>query len=157
MGFTTYITPAPAPQPTLLERIAALSGTQKTDILAAYEVDKKPDVLKHESGIKKDLIIAVNKGIDEVRALTKMIVREEVVMVAGTYDPETGDVITEPEFNDAPETIVDLKAEIALNFTEIFTSAQIGSIIDKMIAWSEVDAAGAPIGTAGVWSVEVVK
>ena len=157
MGFTTYITPAPAPQPTLLERIAALSGAQKTAILAAYEVDKRPDVLKHESGIKKDLIIAINKGVDEVRALTKMIVREEVVMVAGTYDPETGDVITEPEFNDAPETIADLKVEIALNFTEIFTSAQVGSIIDKMIAWSEVDASSAPIGTAGVWSVEVLK
>ncbi|GAG29707.1 unnamed protein product [marine sediment metagenome] len=157
MGFTTYITPAPAPQPTLLERIAALSGANKTAILAAYEIDKTPDVLKHEIAVKKDLIVAINKGVDEIRVLTKAIIREEIVLVEGVYDPVTGDVITEPVYLEAPETIAELKAQVALNFTEIFTSAQVGSIIDKMIAWSEVNASGAPIGTAAVWAVEVVK
>jgi hypothetical protein len=157
MGFTTYITPAPAPEPTLAERIAALNGGTKLAILAAYEVDKVPDVLKHEIPVPKDLIVAINSEIDAVRSLTKMIVREEILITEGTYDPETGDEITPPVYNDAPVTIPDLKAEVALNFVDSFTAAEVGAIIDKMIAWSEVDASGAPIGTAGVWAVEVVK
>lgn len=157
MGFTTYITPAVAPQPTLLERIAALSSTQKTAILAAYEINTQPDVLKHEIAVKKDLIIAINKGFDDVRALTKLIIREEIELEAGVYDPETGEVITEPVYNDAPGSIAELKAQVALNFTDIFTSVQVGAVIDKMILWSEVNASGTPIGTSAVWAVEVVK
>ena len=156
MGFTTYITPAPAPVPTLLERIAALSATQKSAILAAYEIDIKPDVLKHEIGVKKDLIVAIYKGVDEVRSTTKVTIREEIILVEAKYDEE-GKEITPPEFNEAPTTISELKSEVALSFTDIFTSAQAGAIIDKMIVWSEVDKGGKPIGTAAVWAKEVVK
>jgi hypothetical protein len=156
MGFTTYITPEPVAPPTLLERIALLSGAQKSAIVAAYEIDKAPDVLKHEIPVAKDLIVAINEGITAVRSNTKAIVREEILLVEGTYDEE-GNELTPPEFNEAPASIVDLKAEVALSFTDTFTSAEVGAIIDKMIAWSEVDADGAPIGTDGVWAVEVVK
>lgn len=156
MGFTTYIRPEPVAPPTLLERIALLSGAQKSAILAGYETDKKPIVLKHEVAVPQELIRAIYKEIDEIRALTKMIVREEIVLVDGTYD-EDGNEITPPEYNDAPETITELKAEVALNFVDIFTATQVGAVIDKMIEWSEVDASGNPIGTAAVWSIEVLK
>jgi len=46
---------------------------------------------------------------------------------------------------------------VALNFTDIFTAAQVGAVIDKIIEWAEVDASGQPIGTAAVWAEEVVK
>jgi len=157
MGFTTYITPVPAPQPTVLERIALLSGAQKTAILAAYEIDIKPDLLKHQIAVKKDLIITINREITAIRELTKSIIREEIVLVEEVRDPETDEVITEAEYNDAPETIQELKDEIALNFTDVFTAGQVGAVIDKMIEWSEVDSDGTPIGTAGVWAVEVLK
>jgi len=156
MGFTTYIKPVPVVQPTLLERIALLSAQQKTAILEAYEADKKPNDLKHEIVVKKDLIIAINKEIDTIRSLTKSIVREEIVLVEGTYD-ELGEELTPPEYNEAPESIDDLKAEVALNFTDVFTSGQVGAVIDKMIAWSEIDSNNQPIGTAAVWAVEVIK
>jgi len=156
MGFTTYITPAPAPQPTLLERIAALSSSQKTAILNGYAADTKPLVLKHEIGISQQLIVAINTEITNIRKLTKAIIREEILITEGAYDEE-GNEITAPVFNDAPTSINDLKDEVAANFTDIFTSGQVGAVIDKMIEWSEVDASGNPIGTAAVWSVEVVK
>jgi hypothetical protein len=156
MGFTTYITPEPPAPPTLLERIALLSGAQKVAILAAYEIDKVSDVLKHEIAVPKDLIIAINDGITAVHVNTKAIIREEILLVEGTYDEE-GNELTPPEFNDAPASVNDLKAEVALSFTDTFTSGEVGAIIDKMIAWSEVNASGEPIGTAAVWAVEVVK
>jgi hypothetical protein len=156
MGFTTYITPEPAPAPTLAERLAALSSEQKVAILDGYEIDKKPFVLKHEMGIPTDLIRAIYQEITNVRVTTKLIIRGEVLIEEGTYDEE-GNEITPPVYNDPPTTIADLKAEVALSFPDVFSAGQIGAIIDRMIAWAEVDAAGNPIGTAGVWAEEVVK
>ena len=156
MGFTTYITPAPVPEPTLLEKIALLSGAQKSAILAGYESDKKIHDLKHETGVPAVLLSAIYKEIDEIRALTKMIVREEIVITEGAYDEE-GNEITAPVYNDAPSTIPELEAEVAANFTDVFTADQVAAVIGRMIAWSEVDASGAPIGTVAVWAAEVVK
>ena len=156
MGFTTYITPEPQAPPTLLERIAALSSTQKAAILNGYAVDAKPLVLKHQIGVAQGLIAAIYTEITNIRVETKAIMREEILITEGTYDEEGNEIIA-PVFNDAPTSINDLKAEVALNFTDIFTAAQVGAVIDKIIEWAEVDASGQPIGTAAVWAEEVVK
>jgi hypothetical protein len=133
MGFTTYIRPEPAPQPSLKDRIALLSAAQKTAILQGFATDVKPHVLKHDLGIPIALVVAIRNEIEDIEATARILMREEVLITEGEYDTETGEEITPPVYNEAPETIAELKAELELNFTDIFTSAQISAVVELMI------------------------
>lgn len=157
MGFTTYIRPAEPAKPSIKDQIALLTGAQKTAILTGFAEDIKPNRLKREMGINVRLIEAINNEIEEIQALCRILMREELELEPAVIDQETGEEITPPVYNDAPETIAELKAEIELNFTDIFTPSQISSVVELMIDYSEIDASGAPIGDAATYAAEVVK
>jgi len=158
LGFTTYVQPAPPTPPTLAERFAALSGSEKLAILDGLSAKIIPNNLKAIAPIPKDLIQGVYLAIDAIEELSRLLMREEVLIEEGTYDPETGEEITPPVYNEAPATIADLKAEIILNSEGlIFTPAEIEMVIDRMILYSEINEAGTPIGTAAIYAAEVVK
>jgi len=149
-GFTTYIQPKPVAPPTLQERLALLSSDQKIAILNGYAEQIIPNRLKSDIAVEKDLIIELYRKIEGIEDLAALLMREEVVIVEGT---ET----TPPEYNTAPTTINDLKDEVYLNFTDVFSLAQVGAVIDKIIEYAEKDIDGNPIGTATVYADEVVK
>jgi hypothetical protein len=156
IGFTTYVQPEPAPEPTLAERFATLSGAQKIAVLDGFSAKTLPNDLKHSVAIAKDLIIGIYREIDAIEETARLLMREEVIITEGTYDG-SGNEITAPEYNTAPSTISELKAEVALSFTDIFTTAEVGAVINAMISYSEIDSSGSPIGTAAVYSAEVIK
>ena len=157
LGFTTYVQPAPPTPPTLEERFAALTGQQKVAILDGFTALIKANDLKHQINVPKDLIIGVYRAIDAIEELSRVLMREEVLITEGTYDPETGEEITPPVYNEAPATIAELKAEIILNSEGlIFTPAEIEMVIDRMILYSEINEAGTPIGTAAVYAANVI-
>ena len=157
IGFTVYVQPEPPVPPTLTERFAELTGQQKLSILAGFEAKVDPNDLKGDIGLAKDLIQGTYTAIDMIEELSRLLMREEVLLEDGTYDPETGDELTPPVYNEAPTTIEELKAEIVANGQGlIFTDAEIEFVIDRMILWSEIDEDGNLIGTAAVYTENVV-
>jgi len=156
MAFRTYIRPV-VEQPTLQEILASLSGTQKLSILNGY-ADRVPEGrLKHILPIPVAAIKSLYDAIDDVRDLSAQYMREEVLLVDEEIDPETGEVTTPAVFNDPPVDIVELKALVSTELDEVFTEAQVGAVINKMIEYSEIDADGNYIGTWTVYAAEVVK
>jgi len=158
LGFTTYVQPDELTPPTLGERFAELTGAEKLAILDGFSNKVLANRLKGEIGISKDLIQGVYLAIDAIEESSRALMRGEVVIVPGVYDPETGEEITPPVYNTPPATIGDLKDEI-IEVSEgvIFTDAEIGIVVDRMILYSEIDENGDPIGTPAVYAVEVVK
>jgi len=157
IGFTTYVQPEPPVPPTLAERFAELTGAEKLAILNGFTDKIQPNDLKATVAVKKDLIRGVYYAIDAIEELSRVLMREEVLLEEGTYDPETGEEITPPVYNDAPTSIADLKDEIIANSDGIiFSDAEVVIVIDRMISYSELDATGAPIGTAAVYAANVV-
>jgi len=157
LGFTTYIQPAPPVPPTLAERFAALTGQEKLAILTGFEDKILANRLKFETGIAKDLIQGTYLAIDAIEELSRLLMREEVLLEEGVYDPETGEEITPPVYNDAPTTIDELKDEIIANSTGlIFSEAEIEHVIDRMILFSELDEDGNPIGTPAIYATNVI-
>ena len=158
LGFTTYIQPAEPTPPTLEERFAALTNLDKMAILDGFSDKILANRLKSDLGLPKDLIQGTYLAIDAIEELSRSLMREEIVIEEGVYDPETGEEITPPVYNDAPATLDDLKVEILLNATNlIFTDSEIEVVVDRMISYSETDANGDPIGTAQIYATEVVK
>jgi len=156
MAFTTYIRPV-VEQPTLQEILASLSGTQKLSILNGY-ADRVPEGrLKHILPIPVAAIKSLYDAIDDVRDLSAQYMREEVLLVDEEIDPETGEVTTPAVFNDPPADLTELKALVSTELDEVFTEAQVGAVINKMIEYSEIDADGNYIGTWTVYAAEVVK
>jgi len=157
LGFTTYVQPAEPTPPTLAERFAELTGAQKAAILDGFCDKIVANDLKHTVDVPKDLIQGVYLAIDEIEELSRVLMREEVLLEEGVYDPETGEEITPPVYNEAPATIPELKAEIKLNATNIiFTDAEIDAVIDRMILYSEIDENGDYIGTPATYAANVV-
>lgn len=157
LGFQTYVQPAPPVPPTLAERFAELSGAEKLSILSGFEDKILANRLKGEIGIAKDLIQGTYRAIDAIEELSRLLMREEVLLEEGVYDPETGEEITPPVYNEAPSTIDELKDEIIANSTGlIFTEEEIAYVIDRMILFSELDENGTPIGTAAVYATNVI-
>ena len=156
MGFITYIRPV-VTQPTLPEIIASLSGTQKLAILNGYADDVPASRLKHILPIPESAISALYAEIKEIRDLSAAYMREEVLLQEAEIDPETGEVITPAVYNDQPEDLTELKALVSTEMDELFTEAQVGAAIDKMIEYSEIDESGTYIGTWAVYAAEVVK
>jgi len=156
MAFTTYIRPV-VEQPTLQEILASLSGTQKLSILNGY-ADRVPEGrLKHILPIPVAAIKSLYDAIDDVRDLSAQYMREEVLLVDEEIDPETGEITTPAVFNDPPADLTELKALVSTELDEVFTEAQVGAVINKMIEYSEIDADGNYIGTWTVYAAEVVK
>ena len=156
IGFTTYVQPAQPTLPTLAERFAALTGAQKLSILDGFSDEILPNDLKGEVAIAKDLIQGTYLAIDAIEELSRLLMREEVLITEGTYD-EFGEEITPPVYNDAPTSIAELTAEIVLNSDNlIFSDTEIGIVIDRMILYSETDASGTPIGTDSVYAANVI-
>jgi len=156
MAFITYIRPV-VTQPTLQEIIAALSGAQKTGLLNAYAQGATVDQVKHVLPIPKAAISALFDEITEIRDLSAAYMREEILLEEEVLDPETGEVITPAVYNDQPADLVELKALVSTELDEVFTEAQVGAVIDKMIEYTEIDADGNYIGTWSVYASEVIK
>ena len=167
LGFTTYVQPAPSALPTLAERFAVLTGTEKLAILDGFKGKIIASRLKRKIGLAEDLIEGVYLAIDAIEELSRLLMREEGVVVEAIMgiddDPQSptyGELIelVSAEYNEAPTSIADLKLEIIANSTGlIFTEAEIGVVIDTMILYSELDEDGTPIGTVTVYANEVVK
>lgn len=155
MGFTTYIRPV-VTQPTLPEIIASLSGTQKLAILNGFADDVPAGTLKHILPIPTSAIEALYAEIREIRDECTELMREEQIIQEAILDDE-GNVVTPAVYNDAPADLAELKAIVSTTFDELFTEAQIGAVIDKMIEYSEIDSDGNYIGTWAVYAAEVVK
>jgi hypothetical protein len=141
LGFTYYDEPVVQPVPTVAEMMAALTNDQKIAILNGFTAKKKPNIVKHELSIPQAVVVAIYKEIDRIEETARLLMREEVVLEDATFD-EDGNMLTEPVYNDAPTSITELKAELAPNFTESFTVAQVGAIVDRMIAYSKADGSG---------------
>jgi hypothetical protein len=156
-GFTTYIQPDPPTLPTLAERIALLTQEQKLAILDGFAEKIYPDRLKYIVLVEKDLIVAIYTEIDNIEEYCRTIMRGELLITPEELDPVTGEVITAAVYNTPPATIADLKAEAAAEFADVFTVAQIGAVVDKMIEYCELDANGDPIGDAVTYAAEVIK
>jgi len=158
IGFTTYVQPAALIPPTLAERFAGLTAQEKLAILDGFCNKIIANRLKAQIAVAKDLIQGTYLAIDAIEELSRLLMREEVLIEEGTYDPETGEEITPPVYNEAPVTIAELKVEIIFNSEGlIFTEGEIELVIDTMIEYSELDEDGLPIGTAAVYAANVVK
>lgn len=155
MAFVTYIRPV-VTEPTLQEILASLSGTQKLAILNGYANGVPAGALKHILPISKGAIQALYNEIEEIRDECTELMREEQVIQDAVIDPETGEVTTPAVYNDAPVDVVELKALVSTTFDELFTEAQVGAVIDKMIEYSEIDENGTYIGTWAVYAANVV-
>ena len=155
LGFTTYVHPAPPATPTLAERIGALTNATKIAILDGFANKIGPNRLKITVNIKKDLITAIYKEIDAIEEYCRTIMRGELLVTPAVI--VDGVETTPAVYNTPPSTIPDLKAQAAAEFSDVFTVAEVGAVVDKLIEYAEVDTGGNPIGTALVYQAEVVK
>jgi len=152
IGFTNYEEQVVVPVLTLKEKMTALSSASKIAVLNGFVAKILPGTLKHTVPIDSILIEEIYREIDRIEETSRVIMREEVVMVEATYD-EFGEELTPAEYNVAPTTIDELKAELAPNFVDSFTTAQVGAIVDKMVQYSKSDGSG----TAAFYATEVIK
>lgn len=158
IGFVTYVKPAEAAPQTLEERFGELTGAEKLSILDGYSDLVYPNDLITTLAVKKDLVIGVYYAIEEIEVVSAQLMRGEILITEGEYDPETGDEITPPVYNTPPADQTELEAELVARSTGvIFSASEIGVVVDRMVLYSEIDDIGAYIGTWSVYAAEVVK
>jgi hypothetical protein len=156
MSFVTYITATVTPQ-TLEDLLASLTGPQKLDILQGYADGVSPDTLKHTIPILVSGIKALYTEIDAIRDECRILMREEKVEQEAVYDTDGITIITPAVYNTAPADVAELKATVSASFADIFSTVEVGAVIDKMILYTEKNLAGEYIGTWAVYAAEVVK
>ena len=157
LGFTTYIQPAPPTPPTLEERFSELTGAEKFAVLNGFENKILANRLKAIIGLPKDLIHGIYLAIDLIEEYSRSLMRGEILITEGEYDPDTGEEITPPVYNTPPASLDELKAELVTQSTGvIFNEAEIGIVVDTMITYSEIDKYGLPIGTLAVYAANVI-
>jgi len=155
LGFTYYNEISQPAEPTLQDIINSLTGIQKSAVLDGFTNKILPGRLKYTIAIPERAIQRLYNAIDSIEETARAIMREEVVLVEGTYD-EDGNEITPPEYNVAPDTPAELLADVALNFADIFTEAQVSAVLQRMVEYSRVDSSGDPIGDWAYYSTNVV-
>ena len=143
IGFTYYNIIPVTPQPTLQELIDALSGGQKTAVLNGFIKKTLPKQLAYDvPGIKRAVVVRLYQAIDSIEELSRSLMRGEVLITPAVVDPQTGEVTTPVVYNTPPVNSGELLSAVQDAYTDIFTSAQVTTILTKMVEYSKKDGTG---------------
>ncbi len=142
IGFTNYDIIDVTPGPTTAELVAALSSTQRGEILTGFAEKTIPRRLRKKIFVSEAIITYLYKRIDAIEEYCRVLVRGELIDTPAETDPETGEVITPATFVPAPTTVTGLRSAVDAEFSEEFSNAQSTAIVNMMIAYSKTDGSG---------------
>jgi len=145
LGFYCFTSPATPTVLTVKQRIALLSGQQKSSLLDGFINKIPPEHLDHKLLIPLDLIKYVFDKVDEMQTLSKQYMRGEVIITPAVthFDPITHElVIDTPAVMNTPPTTQSELYNIIQPLFDDFTTGQVTAIMNAMVKWSKYDGTG---------------
>ena len=131
MGGFTFYDDISTPVLTTRELLQQLTGAQKVAILDGFAKGKPASQLKSEIFVPTHVIEFFYKKIDDIEESCRVKMR--------------GD--------NPPDSLTSLKDRVAPEYADDLSAAQVGAIIDEMVAYSKHDGSG----DWDFYSTEVVK
>jgi hypothetical protein len=144
LGFRSFTAPTPVVEPTLRQKVVALTDDQRANLLNGFELLIPAAHLDHKLGISLDIIDYVYNGIDAIQESCRSYMRGEILITPAVMDNNTfpPTVITPAVFNTPPTTQAALAIAVRADFLVDFPAPFIVSVVQEVIKMSKYDGTG---------------
>ena len=140
IGFYCFDSAPVIAQPTMRQRVVALSAETKTAIYNGFANKVHPGHMRTDISQPEDLIEYIYNGISAIQDRARSYMRGEVLLTPESTTPEG--IVTPATYVTSPATAILLRQAIAAEFIDDFPGADINAIVNLMIAQSKYDGKG---------------
>ncbi len=140
LGFTTFTTKPVVAEPTLRERVVALTDGQRATLLNSYELMIPAAHLSHQLGLSIELIEYVYQGMSDIQDASRLLMRDEYLITPEvTHIDANGQIVidTPAVYADVPTTQVLLRQAIAPLFQDDYPILFTSNVVNAMIKCSK--------------------
>jgi len=152
IGFYCFTQPPVVEEPTMKQKVAALTEEQRAGILKYFANQRIPQHAARELKLNRKLVEFLYEQIDAVQTACRSYMRGEIIITSAVLDEE-GNITTPAVMNTPAASGAELREALRSQFTDYITATMFGNIVTAIFNYSKYDGSG----SFAFYAQEIVK